>query len=157
MQLPKRDLLLLCQLRKNSREPLTTMSRETRIPVSTLYDRLRHFEESQVIKKHTSIVNFGIFGYEVRINIMVKVSPSFRKEFKTHLLNHENVNNLYKINNGFDFLIEGVFKSVQEAESFIDNIEENFEFRKLEVYYVTEEIKREGFMANKETLPILYR
>jgi DNA-binding Lrp family transcriptional regulator len=67
------------------------------------------------------------------------------------------VNNLYKINNGFDFLIEGVFKSVQEAESFIDNIEENFEFRKLEVYYVTEEIKREGFMANKETLPILYR
>jgi len=88
---------------------------------------------------------------------MVKVSPSFREKFRAHLVNHENVNNLYKINNGFDFLIEAVFQSIQDAESFIDSLEETFEFRKIDVYYITEEIKREGFLSNKETLPILYK
>lgn len=155
MKLPKRDMLLLCQLRNNSREPLTKMSKQTRIPVSTLYDRLKHFEENKLIERHTSIINFAAFGYKVRVNIMLKVSSSQRDALKKYLQNHENVNNLYKINNGFDFLFEGVFKSIEEAEEFIDNLEEQFEFKRIDVHYITSDIKREGFLSSKELISLL--
>ncbi|MDI3543817.1 MAG: hypothetical protein PWQ28_98 [Candidatus Woesearchaeota archaeon] len=155
MKLPKRDMLLLCQLRNNSREPLTKMSKQTRIPVSTLYDRLKHFEENKLIERHTSIINFAAFGYKVRVNIMLKVSSSQRDALKKYLQNHENVNNLYKINNGFDFLFEAVFKSIEEAEEFIDNLEEQFEFKRIDVHYITSDIKREGFLSSKELISLL--
>ncbi|MDK2907656.1 MAG: hypothetical protein PWQ87_114 [Candidatus Woesearchaeota archaeon] len=155
MKLPKRDMLLLCQLRNNSREPLTKMSKQTRIPVSTLYDRLKHFEENKLIERHTSIINFAAFGYKVRVNIMLKVSSSQRDALKKYLQNHENVNNLYKINNGFDFLFEAVFKSIEEAEEFIDNLEEQFEFKRMDVHYITSDIKREGFLSSKELISLL--
>ncbi|MDI3473957.1 MAG: hypothetical protein PWR30_280 [Candidatus Woesearchaeota archaeon] len=155
MKLPKRDMLLLCQLRNNSREPLTKMSKQTRIPVSTLYDRLKHFEENKLIERHTSIINFAAFGYRVRVNVMLKVSSSQRDVLKKYLQNHENVNNLYKINNGFDFLFEGVFKSIEEAESFLDNLEEQFDFKRIDVHYITSDIKREGFLSSKELISLL--
>lgn len=148
-------MLLLCQLRNNSREPLTKMSKQTRIPVSTLYDRLKHFEENKLIERHTSIINFAAFGYKVRVNIMLKVSSSQRDALKKYLQNHENVNNLYKINNGFDFLFEAVFKSIEEAEEFIDNLEEQFEFKRMDVHYITSDIKREGFLSSKELISLL--
>lgn len=155
MKLPKRDMLLLCQLRNNSREPLTKMSKQTRIPVSTLYDRLKHFEENKLIERHTSIINFAAFGYKVRVNIMLKVSSSQREALKKYLQNHENVNNLYKINNGFDFLFEAVFKSIEEAEEFIDNLEEQYDFKRIDVHYITSDIKREGFLSSKELMSLL--
>ena len=157
MKLPKRDVLLLCQLRKNAREPLTNMSRETRIPVSTLYDRLRHFERSSVIRKHTSLIDFSIFGYSVKAYFQLKTKPSARNKIRVYLTNHQNINNLYRVNNNCDFIAEGIFRTITECEDFVDELDERFELKSIETYYVIQEIKREGFLSNKQLLPILIK
>ncbi|HOI18684.1 MAG TPA: Lrp/AsnC family transcriptional regulator [Candidatus Woesearchaeota archaeon] len=155
MKLPKKDIMLLCQLRKNSREPLTTMSRDTAIPVSTLYDRLRHFEKNNIIKKSTILLDFSFLGYEIRVTVAMKTIKESKEELLTYLKKHQNVNNLYKINNGYDFFAEGVFKSVTEAEKFIDDLETKFEFKNIDVHYIIDDLKREGFLSDKNLISIL--
>ena len=62
----KKELLILSQFRKNARENLTTTSRRIHVPISTLHDRLKKYE-GKVIQRHTSILNFGEIGYNLKL------------------------------------------------------------------------------------------
>lgn len=152
--LPKKDLLILTELRNNSRETLTRISRKTSIPVSTIFDKIRYYQ-GNLIKKHTTLIDFSKLGFNARANIMVKVDRDAREEAKKFLLNHYNINSVYKISNGFDFLIEGIFKNVKDVEDFIDTLGGKFKLEQVQVYYTIEDIKKEAFMNNKELLDMV--
>ena len=140
------DQLLIEHLRKNARETLTSISRKTKIPISTLYDKLKLHEKS-VIVKHATIVDFSKLGYNCRANIFLKVERDLREKLCGYLKAHSSVNNLFKVNNGFDFLVEGVFESVRRMEDFLEEIETAFKLEEKKAHYIIEDLKREGFMS----------
>ncbi len=144
--LNQKDMLLLTNLRQNARETLTRLSKKTNIPISTIYEKLKLYD-GDIIKKHTSIIDFAKLGYNARVNIMLKVDKEERDDIRTHLANRDCINSVFKINNGFDFLIEGVFKDIRDVEDFLERIEDKFKIKKKEIFYIVDEIKREGFMA----------
>ena len=152
--LTKKDLLILTQLRNNSRETLTKISKNTGVPISTIFDKIKCYQ-GNLIKKHTSLIDFSKLGFNARANIMVKVDRDKREEAKKFLLNHPNINSIYKISNGFDFLIEGIFKNVKDVEDFIDSLNGKFKLEQTQVYYIIEDIKKEEFMNNKELLDLV--
>ena len=152
--LTKKDLLILTQLRNNSRETLTKISKNTGVPISTIFDKIKCYQ-GNLIKKHTSLIDFSKLGFNARANIMVKVNRDKREEAKNFLLNHLNINSIYKISNGFDFLIEGIFKNVKDVEDFIDSLNGKFKLEQTQVYYIIEDIKKEEFMNNKELLDLV--
>ncbi len=115
------DLKLISYLRRNSRQTLTEISKKTRIPISTLYDKLKLHEQS-VILKHTTLLDFAKLGFNCRANILFRVNKDERDKLGSYLKAHPAVNNLYKINNGYDFLAEGVFNHVKELEDFLDEL-----------------------------------
>jgi DNA-binding Lrp family transcriptional regulator len=145
------DILLLSSLRANARESLTNISRKTSIPVSTIFDKLK-IHENGVIKKHTSIVDFSLLGFGTRANIAFKVNKEEKDELKQYLMKSSSVNSFYRINNGFDYLIEGVFKNILEMEEFCEKIEENFKIKTKQVFYIIEDLKREEFMADPDNI-----
>lgn len=147
----KKDMLFLTHIRTNARETLTKISRKTGIPISTLYDRLKSQEES-LITKHTALVDFTKLGYMCKANIAIKVDIDDREEVKKYLVCQNSVNSLYKINNGFDFLIEGVFEHVKEMEDFIERFEKKFEVKDKNVHYIIEDIKRESFLTDSNVV-----
>jgi len=149
-----KDLLLISNLRANARATLTKISKDTRIPVSTIFDRLKMHERT-IIKKHTAIVDFARLGFSTRATFTLKVAKQDKLRIKEHLLKHQNVNSIYKINNGFDYLIEGVFKNIKEMEEFIENMEEEFKIKSKQVFYIVEDIKREDFLANPHVIDVL--
>ena len=63
-----KDRQIISHLRNNARIPLTTMSKLTKIPVSTLFDRLKT-NEDDIITKHTSLLDFAKLGYNARVNL----------------------------------------------------------------------------------------
>ncbi|MEM4268393.1 MAG: Lrp/AsnC family transcriptional regulator [Candidatus Woesearchaeota archaeon] len=142
----EKDILLLASLRKNARETLTKMSQQTHIPISTIFDKLKQFEK-EVIKKHTTLVDFGKIGFSTRANITLKVDKSDKEDIRCFLEKHMNVNSVYKINNGYDYLVEAVFRNIKELEDFIDIIETKHKIKNKQVYYIIEDIKREEFLA----------
>ena len=143
----KTDLIIISSLRQNARAKLTDMSRKTRIPVSTLFDRIR-LHEGGLIKKHTALVDFGKLGYNTMANIILKVKREHRDDVREFLMNHPSVNSAFKINNGYDFSIEGVFQNIREVEDFIELLEDKFSIKSKQVFYVIDELKKEAFLSN---------
>lgn len=142
----KTDLLIISSLRQNAREKLTEMSRRTKIPVSTLFDRIKTHEQN-VIKKHTALVDFGKLGYNTSANIILKVKKEDREGVREFLMKHNSVNSAFKINNGYDFSIEAVFTNIKEVEDFIELLEEKFSIKAKLVFYVIDELKKEEFLS----------
>ena len=150
----KKDLLVMAYLRQNARMKLTTMSRLTRLPVSTIFDRMKH-HEGGLIKRHICLLDFAMLGFHTRAKIMLKVGKKDKQSVRDYMHNNHNVNSIYKINNGYDFLAEVVFRNISDLEEFIENMEEKFDIKNKEVHYIIDDIKRESFMSNPDTLELL--
>lgn len=143
----QKDLKIITQLRQNARMPLTKMSKKIHIPISTIFDRLK-LNEKEIIIKHTSLLDFTKLGYNTRANITLRVDRDDKEALKKHLINHHQVNSFYKINNGFDFMIEGIFKQIKDMEDFLESLEQKFKILDKKSFFIIEDIKREAFMSN---------
>lgn len=143
MEYKQKDIVLFSALRKDSRMSLTNISKETRIPVSTVYEKLRNYA-GNVIQKYTVLLDFRKLGYSIRITVVLKAMQ--RDRIMEFLQGNVHVNNAYRINNGYDVMCEGIFKDIHSAESFIQSLEE-YGVSKMEVFYILDDVKREGFFA----------
>lgn len=146
MELKTKERMLLNYFRNNAREALTKISRKTGMPVSTIFDKLRKYETS-IISKHTSLLNFEELGYHVRAQVFVKTLPENRRTLGAYLCECPNVNNIYRVNNGYDFLVEVIFKTVQELEGFVEELELERGVNGKELYFIIADVAREQFLA----------
>lgn len=141
-----KDLQIIQHLRENARMPLTTMSKRTGIPVSTIFKRLKE-QEKKYINKHTTLLDFSKLGYNTLAMIKLKVERTEKEAVGSHLKAHPQVNTAYKINNGYDFLVQGVFKDIREVEEFIESLSRKYQIKAEETFYIIDDIKREGFLC----------
>ena len=150
----KDDAVLLAHLRKNARAKLTHLSRATDIPVSTIFEKINGVLSSYV-QKYTCLLNHSEVGFNSRASIILKVDKEQKHEISAFLEKHQNVNSLYKINNGYDFLVDVIFRQMIELEEFIELLETKFKVRHRDVYFIIDEVKLEGFMAEPQTVQLL--
>ncbi len=146
--------MLLASFRQDARMSLTDMSKKTRVPISTIFDKLKTYQK-EFIKKHTTLIDFSKLGYNTRAKIAIKVNKDQKEEIKEYLSKNQNINSVYKINNGFDFLIEGIFVHVKDMQEFVDKLEEKFDIQDKQTYYIIDEIKREEFMAKPDLVCLM--
>jgi len=150
----RKDMSILACLRINSRETLTNISKKTKIPISTIYERLK-VQESTIIKKHTSLLDFSYLGFMTWVMVAVKCDREQRQELSNYLSKHTNINSLFKINNGYDFLIEGVFKHIKDLEDFMETLETKFNIKEKQVFYLINELKRESFLNDPSLIDFI--
>lgn len=141
-----KEIKILSNLRHNSREKLTNISKNTSIPVSTIFEKIRKFEEDNVIKRHICLVDFSKLGYEIDVCILLKVEKIERERLREFLNEKECLNNIFKIGNNYDFFIEGLFRDMQHLQDFVDELEENFSLVRNDVLHVVSDEKREEFL-----------
>ncbi len=145
ISLKETDFLILRHLRQNARENLTHISRKIKIPVSTLFDRLKQLEQS-AIRKYAILLDFRKMGFAVRPTLLIRCDPTDREELKKYLLFNEHVNTLIRVNNGYDYLAECVFKDMDTHQEFIDHLAP---FRaQIKEHFVLEDLKRETFLCD---------
>ncbi len=141
-----KEMMLLSCLRNNSRETLTNMSKKTNIPISTIFDKLKEYEK-KLISKHTSLIDFKKLGYDIKIHIMLKVNRECRQRFEKFLGNAQSVNTVYRINNKFDYFLEGIFKDICSYQKFADQLED-YGVTEMHEHFVIDELKKEEFLTN---------
>lgn len=143
--LSKKELLILSCLRQDARQTLTTLSKKTNIPISTIYEKLKLYNKG-LIKKNACLIDFGKLGFNTRVQLLLKVNKNDRDSLREYLESHFNVNSIFKVSNGFDFMVDGVFRHIKDLEEFNENLEERFSIKKNEYYFVIDELKKEAFM-----------
>ena len=146
-------MILLSHFRNNARISLTKLSRLTKIPVSTIFDKLKDYETKNLIRKSTAIIDFRKLGYEIRNQILIGANRENKEDLQKFLVKHPRVNTIYRINNGYDFLIETVFKNMNEMDDFMKSLEEYEPLQKKE-FFIMEDLKREEFLTGKEEYPL---
>lgn len=148
-----KELDIIKELRENAREKLTKMSRKTSIPVSTIFEYLKGFENN-VIKKHTCLIDFRKLGYDLRVTLLVKATQDHKDSVRNYLQAHHQVNTVYRINNGFDYLAEVLFTNMSQLQQFLDELDERG-IKQRQEYYVLEEIRQEAFLTSQAHLDLL--
>lgn len=149
----EKQLHIMKHLRMNAREKLTKMSRQTGIPVSTIYENLKSFETG-VIKKHTCLIDFRQLGYDLRVTLLVKASNDQKDEICAFLRGHHQVNTVYRINNGYDFLAEVLFKNMSDLQRFLDALDSKG-IKDRKEYYILDELCREVFLTSDAHLDLI--
>lgn len=144
MKLTNKDIRLLQCLRTNSRLTLTQISKKTKIPISTLFDRLK-IQEKNMNLKHTTLIDFSKLGYHTKVHLLLKTQLDQRDRLKKYLQFHEHVNAVYRVANKYDFFVQGLFKHINEANTFIEELETRFPPLECDSHFVVEDLKREGF------------
>jgi DNA-binding Lrp family transcriptional regulator len=141
-----KTLQLLMHLRGNSREKLTSISKKTNIPISTLFDMLKELQGGLILKS-TVLLDYSKLGYHARAKVFLKVSNENKEKLRNHLKLNSNVNTIYKINNGWSFLIETIHKNIKELDIFLEKLEDNYKIENKQIHYLIDEVKREGFIV----------
>ncbi len=145
-KLPLNKQELLTHLRENSRVKLTTVSRKTNIPISTLFDLLKELQD-HLIAKSTILLDFSNLGYHVKAQVILKVDRKQKEKLKQHLFFHQNVNSIYKTNSGSDFIVETIHKNIKELDNFVESLHQKFNIEDHKIQYLIDDIKREGFVV----------
>ncbi len=144
-----RDIKLISCLRENSRESITNISKKTKIPMSTVFERIEYHKQ-KTIQKFTALLDFTKFGYMAKTQILIKVHKADKIKLREYLKMHPNINSMYRINNGYDFLIEVIFRNIREIEEFLEELEEKFKIKDSEMHYIIDDLKREEFVPELE-------
>ena len=149
-----KDLVILSHLRRNSREVLTRISRKSGIPISTLHDRIKA-GVGGYINKYTVLLDFGKMGFNTRAKVTLKVAKDDKQKLLERLEKIPNVNSIYRINNGYDFMLDCIFRNMVELENFLEDIEARFEIQKRDIYYIISSIKQEEFAAQPSVVGLV--
>lgn len=136
------EKLLIRELRKNSRVQLTEISETIKMPITTIFGKLKKI--SPIIIKNTSLLNFKKLSFPLTIIYTIKIKDSKKIKFLNFINNQKNINNIFRLSGSFNILIEAIFKDMNEAYNFEENILE-FKPNKLKEYPVINEIKKEEF------------
>jgi len=143
----KSDFLMLAELRNNARQRLTRLSKKTGTPVSTLFQRMRSFND-KIIKGYTILLDEAKLGFSTKAYILLKCKKDNKQEVIARLCKDWNVNSVLRINNGWDLMVNCVFPSMKELEEFTETLDKDFSIKAKEVHYIIEEIKREAFFTD---------
>jgi DNA-binding Lrp family transcriptional regulator len=151
----KTDLHIISQLRTNGRMPLTLIAQKTKLPVSTVHDRIKQYKRKKWLK-FSALPNFEKIGFAARAYILLSVEPAEKDKLFQRLEAHPNVNSLFRINNGWNAIMECVFKDMPSMEDFVEKLEAEFHIKQKQVHYILGELKREGFLADKDCAETLF-
>ena len=105
-------------------------------------------ETTKKIKKH----------YGIRTGKLTKVKQKkFEREEKIRetLLKNKSINSCYKINNGYDYLVEGVFKEITHVQHFIEELETKLDIEEKQVFYILEDLRKEDFLSSPEYIKLV--
>ena len=148
----KKDVEILSHLRQDARKKVTDLSRKVHLPPTTVYGKMKSHEKKGFVKRHVALLDFSKLGYSTTALVAFKVENNKREEFQKFISEHTNINSLYRINFGHDFLAEFIFEDMSKLQEFIDCVEMMFHLQDTKVFSVIDELKKEVFLRNPTSL-----
>jgi len=101
--------------------------------------------QGNLITRHTVLLDYSKLGYHTRAQVLIKVNGKDKNAMMNYLCAHENINSVFKINNGWDLIVEIVQKTNKDLDAFLTLLESKYAIEKTEIHYLIDQVKAEGF------------
>lgn len=143
-KIEQKTIIFNC-LRNNSRQKLMDISKNTNIPVSTIFDTLKRLNDS--INKYTIIPNYSKLGFNTRALIILEPENSEKEKMINYLTNINTINSIFNVD-GNGFFIDVILKDNKQLSNFIKDLEKKFKINNFKIHLVLDEMKHEDFILN---------
>jgi Lrp/AsnC family leucine-responsive transcriptional regulator len=125
ISLTEKDLRLLEMLQKNCRKSLKDIAKKVDMPMSTVHEKIKRFEETGVIKSYRTILNEKKLGFNVTAFIAASTKytggdKKFQRRIGEKVASLPHVLETHSINGEWDLLIKVKFSNVHELGNFVD-------------------------------------
>ncbi|MBS3115648.1 Lrp/AsnC family transcriptional regulator [Candidatus Woesearchaeota archaeon] len=116
----EKDKILLNELGKDSKRSVQELSKATKIPSTTVYNRIKDLEKEGIIKHYTVKLDNKKVGkiqafFEISVNPSVNVSE-FLKKIKA--------DEIYSVAGDYQFLIKSTFNDLGGVYSFTAQLQQ---------------------------------
>lgn len=137
------DSIILHHLRQDARKSIAKISRETNIPVETLFNKIEKIE-GRLIKKYAAMLDFSKLGYNFRVVFIIKSNDEHVEHF---LKANPYVNSISRLVES-GFYVDAVFKSMIHFYAFVESL--NSLKTKITVLHVEEIITEKFYIEQKQ-------
>ena len=116
------SLKVLIEYLKDSRQSFREVARKIGISSGTVANRIKELEETGVIKKYTTQLDYEKLGYELTAITEIIVSEGMMIEVGNKISELNNAINVYNVTGDSDILVIAKFKTRQELSDFTKTI-----------------------------------
>jgi DNA-binding Lrp family transcriptional regulator len=117
-----KDFHILEALKENSRKSIKEIAKETGIPRTTVFDRIKKLRKEKVIKKFTLIPDYERLGLEAMAFILIEFNPVkgvSQRNVAKEIAKLKGVLEVHLISGEWDILVKARAKSMHEIGSLI--------------------------------------
>ena len=115
----EKDKILLNELKKNSKRSVQELSKATKIPSTTVYNRIKALEKEGIIKHYSVKLDNKKVG-KIQAFFEVTVNPNAVSEFIKKIKADE----IYSIAGDYQFLIKATFNDLGGVYSFTAQLQQ---------------------------------
>ncbi|MEK6886692.1 MAG: winged helix-turn-helix transcriptional regulator [Nanoarchaeota archaeon] len=115
----EKDKILLNELKKNSKRSVQELSKATKIPSTTVYNRIKALEKEGIIKHYSVKLDNKKVG-KIQAFFEVTVNPNGVSEF----LKKIKADDIYSIAGDYQFLIKSTFNDLGGVYSFTAQLQQ---------------------------------
>jgi len=116
----KKDAIILDCLKEDASQSTKAIARKTRIPITTIHNRIQKMKSSGLIQKYTLDINEGLRGYPLLAFILVVASAqSNQVMLKKKMSQISEIKEVHIVTGTFDMLLKVRAKSMESLSSFI--------------------------------------
>ena len=122
MTMDKLDISIIKSLNENGRKSLRTISKELKVSISTISNRLKKMEEEGIIDNYIPVINLEKAGLELTVAINLRIAHGKLIETQNKISKDKHISAIYDITGEWDSLIIAHFKDRRELNKFIKKV-----------------------------------
>ena len=117
------DEQIIKLLHANARIPLKTIASQVFLSSPAVSARIERLEQAGIISGYSAKINPAELGYHIKAFINLEVNPDQKKEFYPYIKRCNNVVECNCVTGDYAMLIEVMFKSTEELDHFIGELQ----------------------------------
>lgn len=125
ISLTEKDLFLLEKLQENCKRSLKDIAKEINMPMSTVHEKIKRFEDAGVIKDYRAMldekkVGFGVTAFIMASTEYIKGERTFQRNIGERVSALPYVLETHTLSGDWDLIIKVKFKDVYELGKFVN-------------------------------------
>lgn len=123
MELDNLDKQIINTLIIDSTSSYREIAKKVKVSVATVMNRVNKLKKENIIKRYTTIIDYGNVGYDVEVLIEIRISKGKLFKVEKEISNHRNVFAVYDLTGDFDAAILARFKNSRQMDNFLKKIQ----------------------------------
>lgn len=139
MQLDSKDIAIITELKKDSRQSVRDIAKKTQLRPSTVHNRIQQLKKEGIIEKFTLKLN----NKDIGENFIVFMTIKAAKDIPAAVFNNKHIKEAFGITGDYDLMLKLKFKDIDEFNDFIIKFRKDNELTTTQTSVVTAVIKEE--------------